>query len=134
MLLYFVQALLELVQPIQFSRHIQPCCLSSGGSSRNHENEIATVSGWGWTLENQALGDRADILHKAAVRVWNNNACEQSYHLNGRPNSVITDGQMCAGYENGGIDSCWVKLSNYLAIQNKFSFRNTVFVKHLIPF
>ncbi|KAM7356121.1 trypsin 3A1 isoform 1-T1 [Cochliomyia hominivorax] len=100
-------ALLELIQPIRFSRHIQPSCLSSAGSVRNHENELATVSGWGWTQENQSVGERADVLRKASVRVWNNNACERSYQLNGRPNSIISDTQLCAGYENGGIDSCW---------------------------
>lgn len=100
---------MELVQPIRFSRHIQPSCLSDV-SLRSFENEVATVSGWGWTHENQADGDRADSLRKAAVRIWNNNACERSYQLNGRPGSTISDSQLCAGYENGGIDSCWVKI------------------------
>lgn len=99
---------MELVQPIRFSKHIQPSCLTSDVGQKTHENELATVSGWGWTNENQGDGDRPDALHKASVRVWNNNVCQQSYQLYGRPKSIIADTQMCAGYENGGIDSCWV--------------------------
>uniref|UniRef100_A0A1A9WGH0 Peptidase S1 domain-containing protein n=1 Tax=Glossina brevipalpis TaxID=37001 RepID=A0A1A9WGH0_9MUSC len=100
-------ALLELIQPLTFSHHIQPTCLMTDVHFRNNENELATVSGWGWTNENQYEGERADALRKALVRVWSNNLCKQSYQANGRPNSEILDTQLCAGFENGGIDSCW---------------------------
>uniref|UniRef100_A0A1I8MXH7 Peptidase S1 domain-containing protein n=2 Tax=Musca domestica TaxID=7370 RepID=A0A1I8MXH7_MUSDO len=112
-------ALMELLQPIAFSKYIQPSCLNSD-LLRSNENELATVSGWGWTNENQAEGDRADVLRKATVRVWNNNACEKSYQLNGRPSSVISDTQMCAGYENGGIDSCWADSGGPLMSKENF--------------
>ncbi|KAH8371938.1 hypothetical protein KR093_009372, partial [Drosophila rubida] len=99
-------ALLELVQPISFTAHIQPSCVSSGHEQRSLEQEFATVSGWGWTHENQAEGDRADVLRKATVKIWNNAECERSYRALGKSNS-ISDTQLCAGYENGQIDSCW---------------------------
>lgn len=96
------------MQPLTFSHHIQPSCLIADVGFDSHENELATVSGWGWTNENQYEGERADVLLKASVRIWNNNLCTQSYQLNGRPNSEILDTQLCAGFENGGVDSCWV--------------------------
>ncbi|KAH8234610.1 hypothetical protein KR032_000584 [Drosophila birchii] len=99
-------ALLELVQPIQFTAHIQPSCVGSDKGHRSLEEEYGTVSGWGWTHENQAENDRSDILRKATVKIWNNEACERSYRALGKSNT-IGDTQLCAGYENGQIDSCW---------------------------
>lgn len=102
-------ALLEVVQPMGFTAYIQPSCLSSREERQSLVPEYGTVSGWGWTNENQAEGERADVLRKATVKIWNNEACEHSYRALGKSNS-ITDTQMCAGYENGQIDSCWVSM------------------------
>ncbi|XP_037956953.1 transmembrane protease serine 9-like, partial [Teleopsis dalmanni] len=99
-------ALLEIVKPIKFTPYIQPICLNAKTGSNNYENEVATVSGWGWTNENQSIGERADTLRKASVQIWNNSDCEKSYQLNGKTNNIY-DTQLCAGFENGGIDSCW---------------------------
>lgn len=104
-------ALLELVVPIRFSTHIQPSCVNSEkeDEKRSLLSEYGTVSGWGWTQENQAEGERADVLRKATVKIWNNEVCERSYRAHGKSNS-ISDTQMCAGYEDGQIDSCWVSI------------------------
>lgn len=110
-------ALLELVQPMGFSAHIQPSCVSSEEEDLSLVPEYGTVSGWGWTQENQADGERADVLRKARVKIWNNEVCEHSYRSQGKSNS-ITDTQMCAGYENGQIDSCWVSMRLKSGSQN----------------
>lgn len=109
-------ALLELVQPISFTAHIQPSCVSAEKERRSLEPEYATVSGWGWTHENQAEGDRADVLRKAIVKIWSNEACERSYRALGKANS-IEETQLCAGYENGQIDSCWVSMQHFSRAQ-----------------
>ncbi|XP_055854122.1 transmembrane protease serine 9 [Episyrphus balteatus] len=100
-------ALLELTRPIIFSEQIRPTCLSMDLDGRNFEDDFATVSGWGWTNENQGNGDRADVLRKATVQIWNNDICERSYQVNGKRSNFIAETQMCAGFVNGGIDSCW---------------------------
>lgn len=99
------------MQPISFTAHIQPSCVSAEKEQRSLEQEYATVSGWGWTQENQAEGDRADVLRKAIVKIWSNEACERSYRALGKSNS-IGETQLCAGYENGQIDSCWVSMQH----------------------
>ncbi|XP_001353486.3 transmembrane protease serine 9 [Drosophila pseudoobscura] len=99
-------ALLELVRPISFTAHVQPSCVGTDKGQRSLEEEYGTVSGWGWTHEDQAEGDRADVLRKATVKIWNNEACERSYRALGKSNT-IGETQLCAGYENGQIDSCW---------------------------
>ncbi|XP_055904067.1 trypsin-1 [Eupeodes corollae] len=100
-------ALLEVTRPITFNEQIKPTCLSVDIDGRNFEDDYATVSGWGWTNENQGNGDRADILQKATVQIWNNDICERSYQTNGKRSNFIAETQMCAGFVNGGIDSCW---------------------------
>jgi len=100
---------MEMVQPIRFSAHIQPSCVGSDEGHRSLEQEYGTVSGWGWTHENQAENDRSDVLRKATVKIWNNEVCERSYRSLGKSNT-IGETQLCAGYENGQIDSCWVSI------------------------
>lgn len=83
--------------------------MGSDKGQRSLEQEYGTVSGWGWTHENQAEGDRSDVLRKASVKIWSNEDCERSYRSQGKSNT-IGDTQLCAGYENGQIDSCWVSM------------------------
>ena len=99
-------ALLELQQPIEFNKFIQPICVATKNANSHNFGYQAVVSGWGWTNENQNIGIRADVLQKATVDVWNNNDCQKSFRqFNAK--SIITSKQMCAGKVTGGIDSCW---------------------------
>lgn len=56
------------------------------------------------------IGQRADILQKAMVNVWDNEKCQKSFDDQTKGH-IITATQLCAGYMNGGIDSCWVYLT-----------------------
>lgn len=51
-------ALLELKEPVKFNEAVQPTCIATGSFSNNNTfaNESASVSGWGWTNENQEIG------------------------------------------------------------------------------
>ncbi|XP_055384266.1 trypsin-4-like [Condylostylus longicornis] len=82
------------------------------------DNDLATVIGWGWTNEDRSQGVRSDILQKANVRVWNNVLCQQSFANNHKKN-IILETHLCAGYENGGIDSCWADSGGPLIYENK---------------
>lgn len=61
------------------------------------------------------MGDPANILQKGSVNVWKNSDCQKSFREKGS-DIIVTEKQMCAGYVNGGIDSCWVSISVHLAI------------------
>ena len=50
---------------------------------------------------------RADVLQKVEVRVIENSVCREWYASQGKSTRVESE-QMCAGYEEGGRDSCWV--------------------------
>lgn len=83
------------------------CIALSGDVEKTYAGNLATVSGWGWTKEDQSQGVRADVLQKASVEIWNNEKCQSSYVQQEKPN-LIGKSQMCAGLVNGGVDSCWV--------------------------
>lgn len=50
---------------------------------------------------------RANVLQKVEVRVVTNIVCGEWYASQGKSISIETK-QMCAGWEEGGRDSCWV--------------------------
>jgi hypothetical protein len=68
----------------------------------------ATAAGWGWLHETSALGGRTDVLQKVTLLVVDNETCKDWYKAKGKKTKIL-DSQMCAGYEQGGRDSCWVR-------------------------
>lgn len=56
-------ALLEVAKPIQFDALVRPACISmnSEDDAKGHkpipDGQMATVSGWGWTNEDQEIGN-----------------------------------------------------------------------------
>ncbi|XP_011190157.1 trypsin-1 isoform X1 [Zeugodacus cucurbitae] len=112
-------ALLQLEEPLKFTERVKPICVSVENPLIEYENQLAIVSGWGWTNENQEEGQKADILKKVTVKIWNNHSCEKSYQINGKPSSLISDTQLCAGLKNGGADSCWADSGGPLIMKDK---------------
>lgn len=104
-------AIMHLTEPINWSEFVSPACLptSSGeiGYSR-FDNVLATVAGWGWTNEHTSKGGRAKVLQKADVTVIGTDTCREWYKSQGKK-TKIQDTQICAGHEQGGVDSCWVR-------------------------
>lgn len=98
-------AMLELSRTINFSDYVSPICIAEGDLL--YTGTSATVSGWGWTNEDQQIGQRADILQKASVEIWNNAKCQESFNIHDKRHTIGKT-QLCAGKKIGGIDSCWV--------------------------
>merc|ERR1712055_834509 len=59
---------------------------------------MCTVTGWGATSEGGSLGR---ILQKVDIPLVSDNDCQFAYIFN-----EITDSMMCAGFDEGGKDSC----------------------------
>ncbi|KAK5640309.1 hypothetical protein RI129_011120 [Pyrocoelia pectoralis] len=101
-------AILELEKELEWSEFVHPACLpiALGESGyKRFENILATVAGWGWTNENTQLGE-GDRLQKAKVNILKIDTCRTWYKSQGKKTKIL-DTQICAGYEQGGIDSCW---------------------------
>ncbi|XP_063998388.1 acrosin isoform X2 [Pogoniulus pusillus] len=99
-------ALLELSQPLRCGDYIQPACLPRG-SLRMPKLTNCYVSGWGATAAE--AGQPSDVLQEAKVHLINLKLCNSSRWYNG----AVHSHNLCAGYPQGGIDTCQDKNSDY---------------------
>ncbi|XP_018494399.1 proclotting enzyme [Galendromus occidentalis] len=90
-------ALMQLETPVTFNEFIGPLCLPYDGVYGNLDNEIAIVSGWGYT---KYEGKGSNVLKQAAIRIWPENECREAY----KKEVDITPEYLCAG--DGKQDSC----------------------------
>ncbi|XP_075062046.1 acrosin-like [Mixophyes fleayi] len=92
-------ALIELNLPVKYDDFVQPACLPV--TTMNIPSmRPCYISGWGVMAENSI--ETADILQEAKVNQIDIKRCNSSKWYNG----VIRNYNLCAGYEEGGIDSC----------------------------
>ncbi|XP_044884319.1 acrosin-like isoform X2 [Mauremys mutica] len=92
-------ALLELDQPIKCNDYAQPACLPDAMAEVSNLSHCY-ISGWGVTQETSQ--ETADILQEAKVHLLDITTCNSSRWYNG----AIASNNLCAGYEQGGVDSC----------------------------
>uniref|UniRef100_A0A8C4VGT8 Peptidase S1 domain-containing protein n=1 Tax=Gopherus evgoodei TaxID=1825980 RepID=A0A8C4VGT8_9SAUR len=93
-------ALLELDQPIECNDYAQPACLPDAMVEVSNLSHCY-ISGWGVTQETC----ETDILQEAKVHLLDITTCNSSRWYNG----AIASNNLCAGYEQGGVDSCQVR-------------------------
>ena len=97
-------ALVQLEEEVEWNDRIQPACLPNPDKD-SFSGHLATVAGWGWTDEVENGGKPVDILKKVDVPILTNDDC-QRWFKDQKKTAVIIDGSMCAGFEEGGKDSC----------------------------
>ncbi|GFU04670.1 serine protease filzig [Nephila pilipes] len=93
-------ALLEMESSVEFLPYVVPICLP-------HRNEdftgnMAFVTGWGKLTHG---GDVPNILQEVQVPIVSNGDCQRMFYHAGH-NKAIRSNFVCAGYSNGGQDSC----------------------------
>uniref|UniRef100_A0A8C4VIZ1 Acrosin n=1 Tax=Gopherus evgoodei TaxID=1825980 RepID=A0A8C4VIZ1_9SAUR len=92
-------ALIQLDRPVTFDDLTQPACLPSAHMA------VTTFSPCyvsGWAGIKQSAPGTADILQEAKVQLIDITTCNSSRWYNG----AIASNNLCAGYEQGGVDSC----------------------------
>uniref|UniRef100_A0A8C4VMC5 Enteropeptidase n=1 Tax=Gopherus evgoodei TaxID=1825980 RepID=A0A8C4VMC5_9SAUR len=90
-------AMMHLQFKVNYTDYIQPICLPEA-SQQFLPGMNCSIAGWGRTT-NQ--GSTANILQEAEVPLITNEKCQQML-----PEYNITENMMCAGYDEGGVDSC----------------------------
>ncbi|XP_029030439.1 enteropeptidase isoform X3 [Betta splendens] len=89
-------AMMHLQQPLNFTRFIQPLCLSEGFNVT--AGRKCVIAGWGREAEDGVL---PDVLQEAELPLVAKDRCQEAL-----PEYTITSSMVCAGYAEGGIDSC----------------------------
>ena len=91
-------ALLEMANPLQ-----GPQVELFAGDAESLTGTTGIIAGWGATVVTSDGGYQFDdTLQRAAVPVVSRDACNAPESYNG----LIQEGQLCAGFEQGGVDSC----------------------------
>ncbi|XP_076977350.1 transmembrane protease serine 9 [Tamandua tetradactyla] len=89
-------ALLELAGPVRRSRLVRPICLPEP-APRLPDGARCVITGWGSVREG---GSMARQLQKAAVGLLSEQTCRRFYPVQ------ISSRMLCAGFPQGGVDSC----------------------------
>uniref|UniRef100_T1IJ93 Peptidase S1 domain-containing protein n=1 Tax=Strigamia maritima TaxID=126957 RepID=T1IJ93_STRMM len=108
-------ALVKISAPIIWDEYKQPVCLPNSGT-KNTENQDVIVTGWGRNKELGYVwllfyfyfflgGKLSDSLQKVKVKLVNRLECASWYRKAGFP-QTFQDGHLCAGFKEGGKDSC----------------------------
>ncbi|GIY55380.1 plasma kallikrein [Caerostris extrusa] len=90
-------ALLKLRTPFIFDNYTQPACLPDQEPPQVHTRGI--ILGWGKHASTAIFG--TDRLHQAEVPIVDANECRKSY-----AEYPLSKTMLCAGYKEGGVDSC----------------------------
>ncbi|XP_040273762.1 transmembrane protease serine 9 [Bufo bufo] len=103
-------ALLELPSPLAFTNLIKPICLPDTSHSFV-EGTKCFITGWGSTKEG---GPMSRQLQKASVTIVGDQTCKKFYPIQISPRMV------CAGFMQGGVDSCSGDAGGPLACREPF--------------
>jgi len=95
-------SILKLATPIKFSNTIQPACLPKAGE-KLPENTKGLVAGWGVSKEGSKI--KAERLKQLIVPIVNMQKCVELYK-DAPKRKIDAELMMCAGYPEGGEDSC----------------------------
>nr|KAF6476607.1 transmembrane serine protease 15 [Rousettus aegyptiacus] len=90
-------AMMHLEFKVNYTDYIQPICLPEE-NQLFPSGSICSIAGWGSAVYQ---GPTVNILQEADVPLISNEKCQQQM-----PEYNITENMVCAGYEEGGIDSC----------------------------
>ncbi|XP_069046320.1 enteropeptidase-like [Lepisosteus oculatus] len=103
-------AMMHLDLSIKLTDYIQPICLPE----KEHEfpaGTVCVIAGWG---REEEQGPVANILQEAFLPLVTNKECQQLM-----PEYNITQRMLCAGYDEGGVDTCQGDSGGPLMCQDK---------------
>lgn len=108
-------ALLELESKFEVQPHVIPICLPEINSKEEYVGKIGHVAGWGKLSYG---GPVPSILQVVKLPVIPNSQCQRMFLTAGH-HKIIRNTFLCAGYNDGGKDSCEGDSGGPLMIQEE---------------
>ncbi|XP_029214124.1 serine protease 41-like isoform X2 [Acropora millepora] len=91
-------ALLRLSKPVKYNSFVQPVCLAAEDDSFP-QGKTCYITGWGTTGWGKP---QSKFLEQASIRLISGKDCNEQKSYNG----IVPHTSLCAGVQNGKIDSC----------------------------
>jgi secreted trypsin-like serine protease len=92
-------SLIELSRTVQLIQGVKEIIKLPKTNEPIADGTLTLVSGWGKTTSNSNSNRLSDVLMGVVLPIVNSNKCKGVY-------SDLTDKMICAGYDEGGKDSC----------------------------
>ncbi|XP_043191696.1 trypsin-1-like [Amphibalanus amphitrite] len=108
-------ALLKLENKISWNGAVQPVCLPSTGTKK-FVGMKGTIAGWGYLDEWRDGGERPDTLHWVELPILSPETCQQ-WFTEAKKKIKVAAGKICAGYKEGGKDSCQADSGGALTVE-----------------
>ncbi|XP_055917784.1 uncharacterized protein LOC129950036 isoform X2 [Eupeodes corollae] len=94
-------ALFQLSSRVSFHEHLLPVCLPPPELKQIKPGELCTVIGWGKREDKNPKATYEPIVNEVQVPVIRRQQCDEWLD-----NLTVSDGMICAGFEEGGKDAC----------------------------
>ncbi|XP_034479106.1 uncharacterized protein LOC117785274 [Drosophila innubila] len=94
-------ALFQLATRVAFHDHLLPVCLPPPNVKMLRAEQLCTVIGWGKRDDKDPKSTYEYIINEVQVPIITRNQCDEWLD-----NLTVSDGMVCAGYDDGGKDAC----------------------------
>lgn len=98
-------ALIKINKNARFNKFVRPACI---WQTDNINSTRAIATGWGRIAY---FSESSDKLLKVVLNIISNKQCENFYKPGRKIRNGLLSNQMCAGYIEGGKDTCQVNIN-----------------------